>query len=343
MTNIDPAARLTSTYPIDDLRALVDGDGPFASILLPAGSEHFGSDHRLDIRWRNARRMIESTWPQERLDELDQRIGELDHGEAEGFVIIQRHDGVIHVESMTSGLQEAIAAVDDAPRLLELIEHRQRTLPHIIVDADRAGATILAFDAGRAVTTEDVEGDSLHMHRSRGGGWSHRRFQQRAENTWERNAGEVAEVTVSMAREHQPVVIAIAGEVRATQMLHDALDDEFGDLVVDLESGDTDGIAEEIVRVLDDLHARLQVAVLERLRDEQGITDPDEVLAALHEGRVETLLVAGPSSRADDDQRRAQLTTIGIAIVAALRTSALIVVMPSTPEMNGGLAALVRW
>ena len=33
-----------------------------------------------------------------------------------------------------------------------------------------------------------VDGDELHIHRPHQGGWSQRRFQQRAENQWEANA-----------------------------------------------------------------------------------------------------------------------------------------------------------
>ncbi|MDF2741972.1 MAG: hypothetical protein K0S88_3342, partial [Actinomycetia bacterium] len=38
-----------------------------------------------------------------------------------------------------------------------------------------------------------VEGEELHVTRSASGGWSQRRFQQRAENRWQQNAGAVAE------------------------------------------------------------------------------------------------------------------------------------------------------
>ena len=343
MTTIDPAARLTSTYHVDDLREFTSGDGPFASVLLQAPSARADSEHSLDVRWRNSRRMIDDTWPPELLAQLDRVVADLDHGAAAGFVILQRADGAVHVEAMASALSASEASVGDAPRLLEVIEHRQRTLPHIVVDTDRAGATVSAFVAGSAADVEQVEGDTEHIHRSRGGGWSHRRFQQRAENTWERNAGEVGDVVDEVARTYDPVLIALAGEVRATQFLHDALDDHYGDLLVDIEANNPDGIADAVLRALDDRHARFQVAIIERLRNEQGITDPAEVHAALAEGRVETLLVAGPPTRAEDDERRARIDAVSAAISAALATSAPIVVVPITAEMSGGVAALARW
>lgn len=345
MTTIDPAARLTSTFTTDDLREFVEGDGPFATVLLPAPSGQFGSDHRFEVMWKHARRRLETDWPSDRLDTLEATVADLHHSDAPAFVVAQRADGTVFVEHLSGGLKgdDAVAEIADHPRLLEVIDDRQRTLPHIIVETDRAGATVTGFDAGEPTGSEDVEGDTEHINRVRGGGWSHRRYQQRAENTWERNAGEVADVVTSMAADLDPVLIAISGEVRAKQFLHEALDHEYGDRLVDIEAGDIDGISSEVVDQLADRRARFQVAILERFRDEGGITDPAEVEEALRDGRVETLLVAGPTSTMDDDRRRDRLDAVGAAITAALITSASVVVVPQTAEMSGGLAALARW
>lgn len=342
MTSIDPAARLTHTYTTGDLAEFADGPGPFATVLIPSPSDRADSGHTLDVRWRNARRELQDQWPAERLAQLDELFDDLDHGDAAAYVVIQRADGAVLVEGLTTGLDAPAVQVSDHPRLLEVIEHRQRTLPHIVVETDRAGASISVFAAGAAAASETVDGDTLHIHRGRGGGWSHRRFQQRAENTWERNADDVGEVVRELADGHDPVMIAIAGEVRATQLLHEALDDRFGDILVDIEAGDPDGIADEVLTALDDRHARFQVAIIQRLRDEQGLTDPDEVTEALREGRVETLLVAGPSNASADDalDRHAAISE---AIDGALRTSASVVVVPTTAETSGGVAALTRW
>jgi hypothetical protein len=345
MTTIDPAARLTGTFDTDDLRSFVDGDGPFVTVLLPSPSGEFGSDHRFEVMWKHARQTMAEQWPDALQDQLDEVVGGLHHSDAASFVVAQRADGETFVEPMVSGLKgdDAVVTVADAPRLLEVIDARQRMLPHVVVETDRAGATITGFDGGDVTERDDVEGDTLHIHRGRGGGWSHRRFQQRAENTWERNAGDVAEAVTTMARELDPVMVAISGEVRAKQLLEDDLRDEFGDRLVDIAAGDADGIAHEVVDALADRRARLQVAILERLRAENGITDPAEVVKALDEGRVETLLIAGPSSRADEAARADRLDAIGRATVAALTTSAGVVVVPSTADMDGGVAALTRW
>jgi hypothetical protein len=338
MGGIEPLRRPTST---DDLAEFGKVDGPFATVLLPAPSDRADSQHTLDVRWRNARRELEGQWPDERLDQLDHIVGGLEHGAAAAFVIVHRADGALLVEELSTGLRGVATHVGDHPRLLEIIEHRQRTLPHIVIETDRAGASISVFDAGEPTFHTTVEGDTEHIHRSRGGGWSHRRFQQRAENTWERNADDVADVIRDLARQYEPAIIAIAGDVRAIQMLHDDLADQFGPVLVRVEAGEPDGIADEVLTALDDVHARFQVAMLDRFRDQHGLTDPDEVMAALAEGRVDTLLVAGPPASSDDtaDHHAA----VAAAIAAALDTSASIVVVPFTAEMTGGVAALTRW
>ena len=345
MTTIDPAARLAGTFDTDDLRSFVDGEGPFVTVMLPAPSGAFGSDHRFEVMWKHARQTMGDRWPEPLQEQLDAVVGELHHSDAAGFVVAQRSDGETFVEPMLSGLKgdDAVVDIGEAPRLLEVIDARQRMLPHVVVETDRTGATITGFDGGEVTERDDVEGETLHIHRGRGGGWSHRRFQQRAENTWERNAGEVAEAVSKMVREIDPVIVAVSGEVRAKQLLEADLRDDLGDRLVDIEAGDADGIANEVVDALADRRARLQVAILDRLRAEDGLTDPTEVMRALDDGRVETLLIAGPSDRADESARADQLDAVGRATVAALTTSAAVVVVPSTPEMSGGLAALTRW
>ena len=305
--------------------------------MLPAPSTQAASEHRLEIRWHNARRALErAAWPAERLTELDAVVSAFAHNDADSFVIVQRADGHTFVEPMTMGLRTsvAVATVAAAPRLVEVIEHRQRTLPHVVVETDRTGATVSAFVGGRPTSSADVEGDTEFIHRGRGGGWSHRRFQQRAENTGERNAGEAAVVVTELAHAHDPVLIAIAGPVRAKQLLHDELEHEFGGLLVNLDAGDATGIVSEVGRALDDLHARLQRGTLDLLRSKHGLATVGAVRYGLEQGKVATLLVsdAAPEPEVVDDD-----------VVAALRSGASVVVVPATADMAGGVAALKRW
>lgn len=339
MTHIDPPARLSSTYTTDDLRAFVEGAGPFLSVVLPAPSDAARADHHLDVRWRNLRRSIEGEWPPALIDDLDRFVAGLDHGDAAGFVIIQRADGQVLVERSTIGMTASLAHAGPWPRLLEVIDHRQRTLPHVVVRTDRAGADIVGYDAGAVVAVDDVDGDTEHIHRGHPGGWSQRRFQQRAENTWTSNANDVVDAVIAVADEIRALLVAIAGDVRARRLVADGLRESAIETVVEIESGDLDGISDDVLRHLDDRHARLQLAVLERLRDSGGPTSRSEVLDALAAGRVEVLLVA-PHVPGDGDAIEDELDE---AVVLALQSGAAVAIMPHVAELDDGLAAIVRW
>jgi hypothetical protein len=354
MTDLDPTHRIASTSTTDDLRTLAGHTPPFLTVVLPLPSDHDDADHRLDVRWRNARRLAQDTWPAERLDALDAHVTGLDHGRGEAVVVVQPADGPIFTEYLTIGVAGPRVTIGDAPALVPIVEHRQRTLPHVVVATDRAGADVVAFDAGSVIATEVVEGDTEHIHRGHPGGWSQRRFQQRAENTWERNAGEVADTVRTVAREmaalHPPVLVAVAGEVRARTLVVEALEQpplDGAPEIVAIETGDPDSIAEETLRRLADLHARLQLDVVERLRATPGsLTDADAVLRALDQGRVDAVLV---TDRIDDpiDEQAADVVhtdcVVDRAVLAALSTSASIVVVPRVAEVSDGLAAITRW
>ena len=181
------------------------------------------------------------------------------------------------------------------PRLATLLEARQRTIAHVVVEADRAGADLVAYDGGDVVSTEQVDGDTLHIHRGHPGGWSQRRFQQRAENTWERNADDVAAAVAAMSRDVDAHLVAVAGDVRAQTLVLAALPHDVARSAVKIDVGSAEGIAEEVVRLLSDVVARRVAGLADELRSalsaNTGAVGVDDTLAALTEGRVRTLLV----------------------------------------------------
>jgi len=136
----------------------------------------------------------------------------------------------------------------------------------VVVETGRAGADLTAFDGGTVLATETVDGDTEHIHRRHPGGWSHRRFQQRAENTWEGNAHHVADAVAVLARKVDAELVAVAGDVRAQTFVLGALPTELSDLAVKIEADSPAGIAEEVVRLLSDQVAAHVVALADQLR-----------------------------------------------------------------------------
>ena len=199
------------------------------------------------------------------------------------------------------------------------------------------------------LATETVEGSTVHIHRGHPGGWSQRRFQQRAENTWEDNARQVADAVAALARQVDAELVACRGDIRAQTFILDSLPADVADIAVRIDAGSPDGIADEVVRLLSTIVAERVTAAAEQVRAGLAAgtasTDTDTIIDALREGRVDTLLVHDDATAPDDADPRwpdgARL--VDRAIVGALATDAEILVVPQLAMMDGPLAATMRW
>lgn len=335
-----------------DLRRLVDAPGPFLTVTFPTPSSLDDAAHRLDVRWKNARRTAETrSWDDGDLAELDEIIAALPHDGGAGVVLLRASDGTTLIEFVDEPLDEFVD-VSVAPRLATIIEARQRAIPHIVVEADRAGADIHGFDGGEILSTAQVEGDTEHIHRGHPGGWSQRRFQQRAENTWERNADDVAEAIVDLDGRIGAALVFISGDVRARHLVRDALPERVRERTVLIEAGSPDGIADVVVRQLSDHAARAVRELAEQVKNRLGTasasTDVDDVMSSFEAGRVDHLLVHddgsdGAVTSVHAGGFPAGARVVDAAIGAALRSDADVTVVPNLALLDGPVAALYRW
>jgi len=344
---------MSTASDLADLRTLIDADGPFVTVALPTPSELDDAQYRLEVRWKNARREVdESRWSAADLADLDALVSALPHDGGASLVVIRAADASMLAEFLDEPIRESMVAEGPLPRLALLIEARQRAIPHLVVETDRAGADIHVFDGGRVLGAQQVEGDTEFIHRGHPGGWSQRRFQQRAENTWERNADDVASKIVDMAQRHHSELIFVAGDVRARHLVVESLPERERNITTLIEAGSPDGVAAEVVRMLSDHWARCVRDLVERVKLREGTgtasTDVGDVLAGLDEGRVEHLLV-------HDDGTDDAVTSVSyggvpagarvadVAIAAALRSDAAVTVVPRVAVLDGLIAALYRW
>jgi hypothetical protein len=344
MTNI------THTTDTTDLRLLLDSATWFATIALPARSDIEAAEHRLQVQWHAARRALGADWSDDELAELDAVVADVAHAEGEAFVIVHGRGGATIVEAIREELAQTETAEGPEPRLARVLENRRRSVPHVVVDCDHTGAEIVGVDAGGTSSTDTVEGATLHIHRGHPGGWSQHRFQQRAVNTWEHNAREVAEVTAHLAARVQARLIAVAGNDRSQSLVLHDLPADLQPIAVRISAGAPDRITDEV-----DEHLRLLLdtevsETAERIRAGLGTglagTDEQEILEALENGRVETLLVHDdggdePFAPAAEGTRPSRL--VDVAIAAALRTDAAVVVAPTREVLGSVLGAVYRW
>jgi hypothetical protein len=338
-----------------DLRDAAAGSDWFVSATIPMPSNLEDAQGRFELEWRNVRRELSDDWDDTEIDEIGQRVGAVDHGAGEALVVIHARGGSTLIEVLEEPVPATSVHEGPLPRLDAVLAARQRAVPHVVVEADRTGADLVAVDGGDVLATDTVEGSTLHIHRGHPGGWSQRRFQQRAENTWEHNARQVADAVADMARRVDARLIAVAGDVRAQAFILDGLPADVVDLAVKIDAGSPEGIAAEVAESVAAIVAERVADAGEQVRaglaDGTASLDADAILDALAEGRVGTLLVEAatdgdgrlPATGSADPALVDRADTVDRAIVAALATDAEILVASHLTMSGAPLAASMRW
>lgn len=368
---------------------LLDAPAPVVTVHLDARSDQPNAFQQLELRWKNARRELEGAGADEAtVQAVEDALTATDaHIGGQSVVVVAAGGEVLLQRPLPDPPPGDVDRVHVGPvaHLTPVLVADQSALPHVVVLADRAGADLYARtgpvgdDAddqlgGDGAVERSVEGDTEHIHRSSPGGWSQRRFQQRNENTWERNAGDAAEAVVALVDEISAELVILGGDVRATGFLLDALPDRVKAMTRSIEDASRasgasiEHMTEDVHRLVRTVSAERLTAVLSTFDEEVGQHDraadgPAAVVSALQAAIVETLLVG---SRDEGDRKawigprpehlaldRNDLTAgMGVGdpveapltdacIRAALGTGARVVVVPST-KVRDGLGAILR-
>ena len=157
--------------------------------------------------------------------------------------------------------------------------------------------------------------------------------------------------------------MCVSGDVRAVGFLYDHLPADLKPLVVILQEGESEAVwaaADRAVAELVDKESDALIsAVADRRPHRTASTNTSDVLRALGEGRVQTLLVhddgsgdaaawSGPGldpigslHQSREDLVRGRV--VDVAVRSALLTNAAVRVVSSPPSPEGPLAALLRW
>lgn len=366
----------TATIGVDDSRLseLYGRPGPFVTAYLDADT--VGEEPTLEVRWKNLRRDLDDDGaPEHVLDAVERTLLGLDALDAT-LVVVANDDGVQLDAAISPTGDGDLAVHQQLPRFAPMIAWRDSQVPYVAVMTDRLGADIAVVDADALAESVTVEGSTLHVTRSAPGGWSQRRYQQRAENQWERNAAEVADQVARAADDVGAAFIAVAGDVRAVGFLQEHLGDRHLELLHQVRGGrqpgdDLDGTAEDVVRLQATAAAERVVRTLEEFasaRAASGAVDgPDATFESLQRGLVGRLLVVddlaaegntphcwicddpllvsteGSELRAlGHSPRRAPL--VDAAIRAALAQGGEVVIVPAhgPASPRGGLGAVLR-
>ena len=357
-----------------DLVELATGPGPFLSAYMTTEATVENAAQRAEVRWRSVRDSLAAEGaPDEVLGAVDPLVADA-HLQGEGLGVIVRDDGAVHVEHHPRPPAVDRARWAPTPSLVPLLGWRQAAPAHVVVVADRKGADIVAVRGEGFQLRREAGGDDYPIRKVNAGGWSQRRHQERAENTWTENAEAAARQVTALAERVGARLIVVAGDVRAATLLRGALPTEFLDRVREAGGGrSADGSSDHLAAEVADLVERAVVAdtgaLMEKFAEERGQADRaadgvEATLRALAASQVEVLLVhddpddARPAWFGADptvvSANRADLASMGVddptegpvvdvAVRAALATGAGIRVIPRDMAPTEGLGAILRW
>jgi hypothetical protein len=328
----------------DDLKALATESDWFVTVTIPTPSNLDDAQARFEVEWRNARRQFSDRWDDDELARLDELVGGLRHSGGASLIVIHASHGSTLVEVLEEPVTSTTVHEGSLPRLATVIEARQRAIPHVVVEIDRGGADLTAFDGGDVLETDAVEASTAHIHRGHPGGWAQHRFQYRAEDA----AHEVGEAVTDLARQVDAQLIVVAGDIRAQTFMLESLPADLAGIAVRVDAGSAEGIAGEIVRTLSTIVAQRVTAAAELVRAGIGhgtaSLESAVIADALRDGRVDTLLVHDDGGSGSDTATEPDGTrTIDRNIVAALSTDAEVLVVPHLAMMDEPFAAVMRW
>ncbi|HET9770902.1 MAG TPA: Vms1/Ankzf1 family peptidyl-tRNA hydrolase, partial [Acidimicrobiia bacterium] len=191
-----------SPAAVPDIAATFDGEGPFVTVYLATEAAVEQAAQQSELRWKTLRRELEEAGaPAEALTAIDPLVADA-HQQGRTLAVVADTTGLRLVRHEPEPPARDAGWVAPLPRVGPLLEWAQSAVPHLVVLADRVGADIVVFTRGAdrsgaggapVLSVGEETGDDPNLRKSSPGGWSQRRYQNRAENLWEQNAKAVAD------------------------------------------------------------------------------------------------------------------------------------------------------
>ncbi len=346
--------------------------GPAVTVHLITEGSLPQAEERVALRWKTLRSQLAADdAPEAALTAIDPLITAA-HTAGDALFAVSDADGLRYSAHLPEAPAADSASVGPLPHFAPLLAAAQGLLPHLVVVTDRLGAELIAVLPDQHDEHVAVEGEELHVTRSAPGGWSQRRFQQRAENRWEANAREVSDALTALFDSSAPRLVVVSGDVRAVQFLRDHLPVRVTDLLTEVQ-GDYSSLDEALRRSREVVAATAAEDTADLLAEHargshEGLatTGADDTLAALRAGQVDTVLLdpgraagrtgwfgpepADVGSTAEilhagglPDPRPAPL--VDVAVRGAVATAAAVRIVPegAAATANDGVAALLRY
>jgi Bacterial archaeo-eukaryotic release factor family 2 len=302
---------------LDWLKPLLGRTGPFTTVYIDATRNDPTGELEVVDRWKGLRRDLERQGaPARVLDEIEDVVARPTRvAGPHGRVLIADSDGVRVDRVLADPPVTGSATYGPVPALLAAARAADEAVSFLLVEVDRQGANLHWSDGTGRLDTGDhevVEGDHDELRKVKtGGGWHHDHSQNRAEDSWERNAEIVAADIDRQVVERCPELIILTGDVREVPLLHEKLGHRAKELAVQVPGGSRaegvkqDAFDERVDATLEAYRARRREGVLDHFRQELGrggaaVTQLGDVVEVLRRGQVADLVllesVASPNS-----------------------------------------------
>jgi peptide subunit release factor 1 (eRF1) len=362
---------------VPDVTDALDAPGPFLTVVLTTEGDVENAAQRCEVRWKNLRDDVAAD--EAALSAVDALVSDAHH-DGDALAVVANAHGMQIVEHAPDPPARDVARWAPLPALGPVLEWRQGRVPYLVVDIDRTGADLVVVVTRdrradrRDEDEEHVEGREFPVRKPKPGGWSQRRYQQRAENTWKENASNVAEAIAKLVDEHGVELVLVDGDARALQLLDEAMPEAVRQRVRHVKharaaDGGVDEVSPEIRRQVASAVAERTVGMLRKFEEELGQADraangPSETLSALARAQVDVLLVHddlrddrtaffGPEPL-EVAATAAELRDLGIEDVqegrlidvlirAAFGGGAGVRMVPHARPLIDGVGAILRW
>jgi len=257
-------------------------------------------------RWRDIRRTLEGRGISSRtLDHVEEQVQIPTHvAGRHGRTIVAGPEGVAvdRVLLEPPSDDRGVIGVD----ICSLAQVADGTVVYLLAEIDRTGAdlTLQRHSAVEYVMADElsVDGDQDVINKVRRAGMASRRLQARAEDSWDRNAEQIAVELERIVNERRPELLLLTGDVRAVSLVRDRLGAEAAAIAMVLDGGSRSaGVNEQafernLQEALAVYRARRREEVLDRFRQEAGregtaTQSLDDVVTALARGQVAELIL----------------------------------------------------
>ncbi|WP_433292791.1 Vms1/Ankzf1 family peptidyl-tRNA hydrolase [Actinoplanes sp. CA-030573] len=355
---------------LSELRPLFAGPGPWASVYLDATRAEENAAHQIDLRWRAlADRLATDGADPATVDAIGTAIHEHPYRPGRyGLAIFAAGGNVALAEPLPAPPPADLAVWEPLPHLMPMIAQRGEEIPYVRVAAGHAGGDVSAIDADGVPRRREVAGgETFPLRKVHAGGWSHLRYLHAVEETWKRNAGDVAAAAAELAGRIGAEVILVAGDPHEVPLVVERLPARWRERVVtaNLTGGSEhlDDVTVQAIAEVADQHAR---AAIERYGEGPAAGGLSDVVTRLQRGQADTvLLIDDPSSTdrlwiglddfslvaAEPDLLRQSGVEDPVEVradAALLRAIAgtgadLVLVAPGEAELPHGIGAILRY